>query len=74
MWVNLGPLLWHGSPGHQCLQLTAEELSAAARRLGLYFEEEAQLPGLSYCADVGSMTRTLFDVMFFVARKGCHPR
>lgn len=80
-WVNVGPLLYHFEDSvHDSLELSAEDVLSASRKLGFEFiksEESDFLPGCdhvqristSYAQNVASMMQYIYHTMFFIARK-----
>lgn len=82
LWVNLGPLLWPS--GGQCkLELSLEELLAAAEEIGFVFdrppkdglggkgdtEEQQRTVECEYTSDPEAMMRWSYKTEFWVARK-----
>ena len=66
VWINQGPLLYHGQRGGP--KLTADELLLLLERRNFKVEEHQFRPCV-YCQDESSMRRTEYDCLFFVARK-----
>jgi carnosine N-methyltransferase len=77
VWINLGPLLFHWTCDEdgngderyeQSLELSYEELKHAISEVGLEIVEEAR-ENVTYSRDPRSISYTVFDALFFVARK-----
>ena len=66
VWINHGPLLYHGPRGGP--KLTADEVLLLLERSGFRLEERGFRPCV-YGQDESSMCRTEFNCLFFVARK-----
>ena len=65
VWINLGPLLYHGARDGP--RLTAEEVLAFVQRCGFNMMDTSFLE-TSYGQDERSMCRTEYLSLFFVAR------
>merc|ERR1712107_376229 len=74
IWVNIGPLLYHyaESPDEVSIELSWEELRPFVTR---YFDivEESRGQHASYTSEPGSMMRTLYRSLFFVAKRNDEP-
>ncbi|ESK91470.1 N2227-domain-containing protein [Moniliophthora roreri MCA 2997] len=65
VWINLGPLLWCQAK----LELSLEEVLAAARTIGFTFEHEPKTVECEYTHDSSAMMRWIYRAEFWVARK-----
>ena len=77
VWINLGPLQFHWTSDddgngderyERSLELSYEELKYAICAVGLEIVEEAR-ENVTYSRDPRSISHTVFDALFFVARK-----
>ena len=69
VWINLGPLQYHfESAPETSVELTWEEIVAAAERIGFDFEEKRILnESLAYAHDYLGLSRTVYRAVFSVA-------
>ena len=66
VWINQGPLLYHGGRGGP--QLTSDELMLLLERRGFDVEEQASRFCV-YCQDDSSMCRSEYSCLYYVVRK-----
>lgn len=68
VWVNHGPLLYHGARDGAGPRLSADELLLLLQRCGFELVE-SDFRRCAYCSDELSMCRTEYECLWFVARK-----
>ena len=66
VWINQGPLLYHGKRGGP--QLTSDELMLLLERRGFEVLEQAFRPCV-YSQDDTSMCRSEYNCLYYVVRK-----
>lgn len=78
IWINMGPLLWHfeginSDPQNSeyCggLEITLDDVIAAAKSRGWVFERHDSGIHTTYCDNSSSMSHRNFDCEFWIARK-----
>ena len=75
IWINIGPLLYHFSdtPEEMSIDLSYDELRNVITKYGFTIDEERRV-GSSYTANACSMKWTLYNCVFFAARKTGEPQ
>jgi carnosine N-methyltransferase len=70
-WVNFGPLLYHWEEyvDEQSVELSLEEVLAAAESFGLRVERSESTAPVDYTSDPRSMHKTTYSCAFIVATK-----
>eukprot|EP01060_Flectonema_neradi_P030808 TRINITY_DN4544_c2_g1_i1.p1 TRINITY_DN4544_c2_g1~~TRINITY_DN4544_c2_g1_i1.p1 ORF type:complete len:433 (+),score=91.61 TRINITY_DN4544_c2_g1_i1:83-1300(+) len=75
VWINIGPLLYHfsDSPDEMSIDLSYDELRSVITKYGFTIDEERRM-GSCYTANARSMKWTLYNCIFFAARKTGEPQ
>ena len=68
VWINLGPLLYHGSSPAGSAKLCADELISLVEAMGFEILEKSERT-TTYCDDPQAMSRNEYTSLFFVARR-----
>ena len=68
VWINLGPLLYHGSSPAGSAKLCADELISLIEAMGFEILEKSERT-TTYCDDPQAMSRNEYTSLFFVARR-----